>query len=193
MNKTISPILLLKLIVLFTAISCRVESDIKEPQLDQLPPITQTGAYTFGCLMDGEVWVPKHYSNRIVNPPVVLQAYLNEMNGNLFQVIADHDRKDDDSPLQILALFTYTDIINDTIILPPGDTGTRFIYERHPPKNGGSYKVYHSSGNKNSWVFLSRLDTINRIASGTFSVDLINIDHSLDTVKIRDGRFDMPF
>jgi len=127
----------------FLAISCSKEKDPNDSsQQDELPPITQTGAYTFGCLLDGEVWIPKHYSNSIVNPPVVLQAYLDKTNGNLFQVIATRDRKDDNSPLQILGLFTFTNAVGDTIILPSSEIGPRFVYERLPPRNGGGCLRY---------------------------------------------------
>lgn len=29
---------------------------------DQLPPATQTGANTFGCLLNGQVWTPQGYN-----------------------------------------------------------------------------------------------------------------------------------
>ena len=43
------------LFIAFTFINC---SNNDDPQ-DQLPPITQTGANTFGCLVNGQVFVPK--------------------------------------------------------------------------------------------------------------------------------------
>jgi hypothetical protein len=30
--------------------------------LDQLPPATQTGANTFGCLVNGQPWTPQGYN-----------------------------------------------------------------------------------------------------------------------------------
>jgi hypothetical protein len=83
--------------------------------------------------------------------------------------------------------------IQDTVMLGYDETGTRFLFEQDPPENGGIYKVYKSVEATNYWVYLSRFDTINRIASGTFSVDLVNVDDNLDTVLIREGRFDVPF
>src|SRR5437773_8453594 len=38
---------------LFLSNSCR-----KQKNEEQLPPATQTGANTFGCLVDGKVWIP---------------------------------------------------------------------------------------------------------------------------------------
>jgi hypothetical protein len=37
------------------------------PAIDQLPPITQTGANTFGCLINGNVWLPKGYDGNFPN------------------------------------------------------------------------------------------------------------------------------
>ena len=52
----------LTLILLFTipllALKCNNDPEPNDP-IDQLPPITQTGENTFGCLVDGEVWLPK--------------------------------------------------------------------------------------------------------------------------------------
>lgn len=177
----------------FLAFSCIKEEDPNEPpQQDQLPPITQTGAYTFGCLLDGEVWLPKHYSNSIINPPVVLQAALDSWNGNLFQVTANHKRKDDNSIDELIALYTFPDIIRDTAYFDDSDTG-RIIRYNYSPFRGGPLKRYKTISSKSSWVYLSRFDTISRIASGTFSAVLINKDDNSDTVRIREGRFDVPF
>ena len=134
--------------------------------------------------------MPKHYSNSIVNPPVVLQA---SKWGNILNVIASRHPKNDNIPKKILGLYTFVDKIQDTIMLGYNETGTRFLYERDPPKSGGVYKVYKSVENPNSWLYLIRFDTISRIASGTFSVDLLNTDNNLDTVRIREGRFDVRF
>ena len=51
-------IIILKTAVLlfltFTLINCTKSDD-----QDQLPPATQTGANTFGCLINGKVFIPK--------------------------------------------------------------------------------------------------------------------------------------
>ncbi|CAD0001286.1 hypothetical protein [Flavobacterium salmonis] len=57
------------LLLLFTALfiltSCDKDKDDDKPTnpIDQLPPVTQTGANTFGCLLDGEVFKPGITSN----------------------------------------------------------------------------------------------------------------------------------
>src|SRR5690606_7751402 len=55
------------LIFLTTTISCCNKDDDNPPPdpVDQLPPATQTGAGTFGCLLDGEVFLPGNSSNNL--------------------------------------------------------------------------------------------------------------------------------
>ena len=54
MKKILTPFLAILLI----AASCKkTKTESESP--DQLPPITQTGANTFGCLINGNVWLPK--------------------------------------------------------------------------------------------------------------------------------------
>lgn len=190
------------LITCFMLSACKKDKDDPEPEpeQEQLPPITQEGAYTFGCLIDGEIYVPKHYSNSIVNPPVVLQAswyQQNQENGKRFVINAEHRRKDDNSPREGIVLYTSTDSIENKIYLDVSfladslaSSGSIYTYEAH--KNGPN-AVYRSIGGKNSWIHFSRFDTINRIASGTFSIDLLNRDDDQDTVRVREGRFDVFF
>ncbi len=50
------------LMLIFTTLffSCNNNETILEPVTeDQLPPITETGANTFGCLINGKVFIPK--------------------------------------------------------------------------------------------------------------------------------------
>ncbi|TVQ78087.1 MAG: hypothetical protein EA358_05425 [Flavobacteriales bacterium] len=172
--------------------SCQKDDTSNPPLPDELPPITQTGEQTFGCLLNGEVWVPKHYSNSIVNPPVVLQASWDRWNGDIFSIIAYHRRKDDSSINETMAIYTFPDFIGDTAYFEYNETGRRVTYYYTPYKNG-PFNVYRSIATNRSWVYLSRFDTINRIASGTFSIDLLNIEDNQDTISIREGRFDVRF
>ncbi len=179
-------LLLAGVFILSCAFSCDEDDPPKPPT--QLPPITQTGAYTFGCLLDGEVWLPKSYSISIVNPSAVLFV---DYSTGLFKIIATHDRKNEDSPKQVMGFYLYHINRHDSIYWDTVDTNSFFAMEILPPNTGGANKSYMSLSNSNSWIYLSRFDTINRIASGTFSVDLLNVDDDQDTVHIREGRFDV--
>ena len=45
----------------------------------------------------------------------------------------------------------------------------------------------------NGWLHIQFLDTIKHIASGTFEFDAVNEINNKDTVKVREGRFDIKF
>lgn len=55
-------LLFLSLILLSTS-SCKDDDDTPTNPVDQLPPATQTGENTFGCLLDGEVFIPSGGTN----------------------------------------------------------------------------------------------------------------------------------
>ncbi|WP_147448312.1 hypothetical protein [Dokdonia sinensis] len=56
-------LLSLSLALLFMAQSCKDDDDSPQESIDQLPPITQTGEQTLGCLINGEPWVPSGFGN----------------------------------------------------------------------------------------------------------------------------------
>src|SRR5690554_904281 len=53
--------LLLLLPLLMLLLSCDKDDDKPADPVDQLPPATQTGANTAGCLVNGEPFTPKGY------------------------------------------------------------------------------------------------------------------------------------
>ena len=55
--------LLLILITTFTLCSCDKDNDKPTNPVSQLPPATQTGENTFGCLINGEPFVVSNTSN----------------------------------------------------------------------------------------------------------------------------------
>ena len=65
------------LILLFTipllALKCNKDPEPPIEPIDQLPPATQTGENTFGCLVDGEVWLPRGSFNF----PAIASSYSN--------------------------------------------------------------------------------------------------------------------
>jgi hypothetical protein len=43
----------------FTLSGMQCEKDQNIPEIDKLPPATQTGANTFGCMVDGKAFMPR--------------------------------------------------------------------------------------------------------------------------------------
>ncbi len=54
---------ILLLLTLFTLSCCKNDDDTPTNPIDQLPPATQVGANTFGCLLDGQAFLPAYGSN----------------------------------------------------------------------------------------------------------------------------------
>lgn len=76
------------LIFLATTISCCNDDDDSPPPdpVDQLPPATQTGEGTFGCLLDGEVFLPG-------NTPNNLDCVYQFVNGGYYFSVQSNRRK----------------------------------------------------------------------------------------------------
>jgi hypothetical protein len=55
--------LLLFFLTTLALISCDKDDDAPTNPVDRLPPATQTGANTFGCLLDGETFIPSGGTN----------------------------------------------------------------------------------------------------------------------------------
>ena len=60
------------LLIVFTFLLLIASSCKKESNKDKLPPATQTGENTFGCLVNGKVFVPKGYDGTGRPNPYIL-------------------------------------------------------------------------------------------------------------------------
>ena len=161
-----------------------------------LPPTTQNGSFTLGCLVNSVPWIPRHYSNSLISPPSVLSSEFYKENGNnLFNIHAKHWKEFDHSNSEILSIYIENSFGLDTIKLDNiVNSGTYLNFIVVPPsERPEDLKIFQSIGNADSWLVFSKFDTINRIASGTFSSNLVNEEDSLDSLKIRQGTFDVRF
>jgi hypothetical protein len=61
---------------LLTLFSCSKDDNKSQKPIDQLPPATQVGANTAGCLVNGEAFLPKGTS---LGGPI-LSCFTNEIN-----------------------------------------------------------------------------------------------------------------
>jgi hypothetical protein len=146
-----------------------------------LPPITQTGENTFGCYVNGELWLPKgnfqtfdinasHYGQHI-------QLQANRVGDPLtsFNIIFPIAYAD-----SLIVAYNHQDSI-----------GTTYFHYRKWFQNGPDFD-YDAITINSGELQLSRCDTVNGIISGTFYFTAIDsIAH--DTVRIEDGRFDLRF
>jgi len=174
MKSIIFSILLLASILQFSG--CGLLPTPKE----ELPPITQEGKNTFGCLVNGKLWLPKGY-----NGTSNLDAsYDPSYEGGTFDVATYSISSDQDR--QYLYMFM-TNL---------SKVGT---YKLNNIKVGSSTFDYSSKCNydrdssvyRDGYLNISKFDLSKQIISGTFEFVIYKL--SCDTIKITKGRFDMKF
>jgi len=153
------------------------EREAPQP-VDQLPPATQEGANTFGCLVDGELWLPE--SDSWLDVPWTASFY----QGTLF-IKAKNASKPSAFSFELL------DRVHSE--------GTYVLL--HEPWNGGQFirfsegeSVYRPDSTHFGYLTITKLDTSEPyFVSGTFYFDAVNENDSTDIVQITDGRFDLKF
>lgn len=156
---------------------------------DQLPPETQTGAGTFGCLVNGEVFKPKGdlFSGQIKG---CAYQYIN--GGYYFQLYANRDESTPEQPVS-----KGVSIGSDSVTIQQGK-----VYKLGTLKKGGiggQYSIiafttitnFKTSDSLQGELHITRLDEAKQIVSGTFWFDAVNSNG--EKVEVREGRFDMNY
>jgi hypothetical protein len=146
------------------------------PKPDELPPATEEGKNTFGCLVNGQVWLIKG------NP--ALNLYNCQYINGRFNLGITHETLD--------KTVNQTFIIScqNGVYLGPFSL-TKF------PENGARFADYNSNfdfrnyNNNPGLLNITKIDTLKRIIAGTFEMNMIN--QKFDTIHITQGRFDMKY
>ena len=161
---------LLTLSLLMLSIKCEFKGP--KPSQPKLPPITTTGENTFGCLINGELWLPK---GSFPNVP----ALTADWNNGGFSINANRKT---DVEFSTVKLDGFTFFQPKKLHLT-GDTANTYF------ANG--YCEYHRDSTLAGEINLLYLDTINRIMSGTFWFKASA--SGCETIEVTDGRFDINY
>lgn len=178
----------MKKIVLFLALlpaigglgGCSNDNETPPPNpVDLLPPATQTGENTFGCLLDGEVFLP----GSGINPLDCVYQFVD--GGYYFALQAN--KRDDNYSLIGISIGTIHLEIQENV-----------TYELTTKTEGNAVGGYFF---KYNWKYtdeyyvgeltITKLDFNNHIVSGTFWFDIKDSQGKIH--HIREGRFDMQF
>ena len=170
--------LLLILITTFTLCSCDKDNDKPTNPVSQLPPATQTGENTFGCLINGEPFVVSNTSNQtaIYQDGGLLIGGQKNINNNLTQV----------------SMFISEANIGAII----AENNSYVLNSNSVPK--GEYYIenqncfYFTSSNYTGSLMITKIDNINFIVSGTFEFKSIS-DNCEGIIDITNGRFDLQY
>ena len=159
----------------------------------ELPDITEEGNNTFGMLVNGEVWTPHAPFSSALKlsvgySPFFQQLHIGAYNSRrreklafYFSDIVGHG----DYFFACGPLFPDMSVADENF----NYCSTRFnkgTDEPYDPKN--EFVLFNRN---ESNLNIIKLDTINKIISGTFSVNLHNFDG--DVLEITNGRFDVKY
>ena len=177
MTSKINLLMLLCSIMLCSS-QCK-KTNTPEPA-DQLPPATQLGANTFGCLVNGKIYVPKGSPNPKIqydinlNGRPTLGITADQIVNSIYRgsILIAYRNLDHLGSYYMPNDFNFSAGWLDVI----GTCGT-VAYDTTIKYFGGGV--------------ITRLDTQARIISGTFNCKFKTLQ--CDTVFITDGRFDIKF
>jgi len=154
----------------------------KEPNPnDQLPPITQTGANTFGCKVNGKVWIPAGKPSTFQSNLFVL--YDEGYGGNLDIRTYRGDGNNGD----YLSLNGF-DIYGESTFMI-NNTNPELLRQKISFINSICSYNYDETFYRNGYITISKLDRQKGIISGTFECTMKK--EGCDTLKITEGRFDL--
>jgi hypothetical protein len=157
------------------------------PVADQLPAITQTGANTFGCLINGQVWIPKGYQgNGNPNPRAIFDIDINGI--PYMQIKANQYESGNSTSSFIITIDSVNNLGIHNVYKEKKQIGFGSVLFPHCgilPDDNTQYKIGTISITKYS------IGNVNAIISGLFNFKLkIN---NCDTLFFTNGRFDFKF
>jgi len=165
--------------LLLLSASCKKEKS-KNP-IDDLPPATQTGANTFGCLVNGKAFLPKGSG---LGGPILLTQYVYD-NG-IYTLYISAFNKINNNHKTISIEIKNIVLSNNTINILNNDSIKRGEYYTINSSLIDSYKTNSTNTGK---LIVTYWDYNKGIISGTFSFDAVNATG--EKVEIREGRFDV--
>ena len=186
-------------LIITTIFLSNCSKDDAESEIAKLPPITQTGANTFGCLIDGKLFYPRDgYGGLGGSGANAISFIATGMFPDYISQYLDVNNFRDGKPINnfILHIHHLHDIGNGEYYFKlsnfqkgvdsPPHTHL-FIRAFHQPTGG--YKWYGSTEDSGKLI-ITRYDPTNNIVSGTFS-GVLKEYNGEETVNITDGRFDI--
>jgi predicted small secreted protein len=164
--------ILLLLLTTFTLSCCNNDDDKPQNPIDQLPPATQTGANTFGCLINGEPFVVSNTSNQTA----IYQGGVLQIGGGIDNSIMDKRISINISaPINLNTPYDLTLFPNNLAIFVNNGEGCYYDYD------------HTTSGT----LTITKFDQTNFIISGTFNFSTQT--NECENINITNGRFDLQY
>jgi hypothetical protein len=170
-------------LLLFGLVACKKDTPNNPHDPNTLPPLTHEGKNTFGCKVNGEVWVA--YMPSTVGGSVALEGTFYQDVGALHLTAnrkLDNPNVSDRVDVVLLELH-----IEGEYEMPTYNNQMRGFTDYLNNHNCSKYYFHDDLLRK---VRITYFSNNKRIISGTFEMDLINPSCPGDTIRIREGRFD---
>ena len=150
----------------------------------KIPEATNIGANTFGCYINGALFVA---ATNNPNSVLAVSCSYNSISPNELRIQGSrrNDSINDNISFRSYVLDPNKNYNMDVI-------GAQRGYANYFLFNTDCFEYDHMESNLGS-VYISHLDTINRIVSGTFEMELFNEDCIPNLLKITEGRFDLTY
>ncbi len=183
--KTYKTILCLLFATTLLAASCKKNKvPDTRTELEKLPPITQTGANTFGCLVDGKAWLPNGSKPQTGGPNI--QVYVDPtFQGGRFG-ITGHQYNNFQSQVGFGSGQCTSGGLFDISLPFQTLSYSRFLNN----VNTCEYSSSDPGSYRKGFFNISRYDLTSGIFSGTFEFT-IKSQSCGDTIRITNGRFDV--
>jgi len=161
----------LLLITFLTACEGCKDDPAPKTELEKLPPATQEGKNTFGCLVNGKAWV----TETSIDASAVYQLGILQIYATL------NDKTSDDS----MSFFAFGDLSVEVLDLAQNpNAGVGFTYKQENC-------TYLENDTIKGILSITKLDETHLIISGTF--EFTTVASGCDTLKVTDGRFDLTY
>lgn len=182
------------ILIAFLLIGCR---DSSEDDAAKLPPETQTGANTFGCLVNGRLFYPRDGTSSVGGNAKAIMWWGSASSTYQYDELDVNNFKDGKPinnfmmHLQDISTIGKGEYIWKDSNFKSGVGGLmqNYLYVRAFDYNTNTWKWYSSYENSGKTTITSYTEST-RIVSGTFSGKLRTEDGK-ETIEITNGRFDI--
>lgn len=157
-------------------------------EVTDLPPITQTGAHTFGAKVNGDLFVPQGFGI-IPDDDILVGRFLpnNDLYINARNFASSPNEKEFELFIKgVYAPGTYQ--LNSTT---PGNPSTTASYGYYVKRNLTPENEWITNPSYTGTVTITKIDTINNFVSGTFQFNAINMYGTPQPLSVTEGRFDV--
>ena len=152
----------------------------------KLPEATKIGANTFGCYINGALFVA---ATNNPNEVLAISCSYNSISANELRIQGSRLNDSVRDNIKFKAFVSESHHFYEMAII--GNSQDAYVNYKYG-LNSGCFDYNHNQDNPGS-IYISNLDTINLIISGTFEMELLNEDCIPNLLKITEGRFDLKY